>query len=118
MLGVRKLARHHNKAQQNLHNSGPMHRKEMKRAVTNHKDRKRRPRAEIVGYSIGRRWIDGNGRYDVLEVETHGPFKGPRAYDASGLPLHFDNQSIFKERLRRNKDDPNIFSLDRRLSRE
>src|ERR1700730_12486172 len=42
------------------------------------------------GYSIGR-WIDedGDGRYDVLEVETRGPFKGPRAYDASGLPLHF-----------------------------
>src|SRR6266446_3087110 len=43
------------------------------------------------GYSIGR-WIDedGDGRYDVLEVETRG-FKGPRSYDASGLPLHFDN---------------------------
>jgi hypothetical protein len=64
----------------------------------------------FAGYSIGR-WIDedGDGRYDVLEVETRGPFKGPRAYDASGLPLHFDNQSIFKERLRRDKTDPNIF---------
>jgi hypothetical protein len=51
------------------------------------------------GYSIGK-WIDedGGGRYDVLEVETRGPFKGPRAYDGAGLPLHFDNQSIFKER--------------------
>jgi len=64
----------------------------------------------FAGYSIGR-WIDqdGDGRYDVLEVETRGPFKGPRAYDASGLPLHFDNQSIFKERLWRDKSDPNIF---------
>ena len=37
-----------------------------------------------VGYSIGK-WVDedGDGRYDVLEVETRG-FKGPRAYDASG----------------------------------
>jgi hypothetical protein len=26
----------------------------------------------------------------VLEVETRGPFKGPRAYDSSGLPLAFD----------------------------
>src|SRR6266850_5694748 len=62
------------------------------------------------GYSIGR-WIDedGDGVYDVLEVETRGPFKGPRAYDASGLPLHFDNQSVFKERLYRDKTDPNIF---------
>jgi hypothetical protein len=60
------------------------------------------------GYSIGR-WIDesGGGRYDVLLVETRG-FKGPRAYDETGLPLHFDNQSIFKERIYRDKTDPNI----------
>ena len=56
------------------------------------------------------RWIDedGDGLYDVLEVETRGPFKGPRAYDATGLPLHFDNQSIFKERIYRDKADPKI----------
>ncbi len=62
-----------------------------------------------AGYSIGR-WIDedGDGVYDVLEVETRGPFKGPRAYDATGLPLHFDNQSVFKERIFRDKADPNI----------
>jgi hypothetical protein len=60
------------------------------------------------GYSIGH-WVDedGDGRYDVLEVETRG-FKGPRAYDASGLPLHFDNQSIFRERFYLDKADPNI----------
>jgi hypothetical protein len=54
------------------------------------------------GYSIGR-WIveDGDGRHAVLEVETRGPFKGPRSYDGSGLPLHHDNRSIFKERYRR-----------------
>jgi len=59
-----------------------------------------------AGYSIGR-WIDeaGNGRYDVLEVETRGPFKGPRVYDPAGLPLHFDNQSIFKERIYRDQDN-------------
>ena len=62
-----------------------------------------------AGYSIGK-WIDedGDGIYDVLEVETRGPFKGPRVYDATGLPLHFDNQSIFKERIFRNKADPKI----------
>ena len=40
------------------------------------------------GYSIGT-WVDsdGDGVYDLLDVETRGPFKGPRAYDASGLPL-------------------------------
>src|SRR5260370_12976069 len=35
-------------------------------------------------------------------------FKGPRAYDATGLPLHFDNQSVFKERIHRDKADPSI----------
>jgi hypothetical protein len=61
------------------------------------------------GYSIGR-WIDedGHGVYDVLEVETRGPFKGPRTYDASGLPLAFDNESTFKERFFRDKKDPDI----------
>jgi hypothetical protein len=62
-----------------------------------------------AGYSIGR-WIDedGDGTYDTLEVETRGPFKGPRAYDATGLPLAFDNQSIFIERIHRDTADPNI----------
>jgi len=62
-----------------------------------------------AGYSIGR-WIDedSDGRYHTLEVETRGPFKGPRAYDATGLPLHFDNQSIFKERIHLDKADPNL----------
>jgi hypothetical protein len=61
------------------------------------------------GYSIGK-WIDedGDGRYDVLEVDTRGPFKGPRAYDATGLPLHFDNQSTFKERFHLDKNNPNV----------
>jgi hypothetical protein len=61
------------------------------------------------GYSIGK-WLDenGDGRYDVLAIETRGPFKGPRVYDASGLPLHRDNQSIFKERIYLDKANPNI----------
>jgi hypothetical protein len=60
------------------------------------------------GYSIGR-WIDedGNGRYTALDFETRG-FKGPRVYDASGIPLHHDNQSIVKERLYLDKADPNL----------
>jgi hypothetical protein len=62
----------------------------------------------FAGYSIGR-WIDtqGSGRYDLLEVETRS-FKGPRVYDTTGLPLHYDNQSIFKERIHLDKADPNI----------
>src|SRR5262245_2097606 len=61
------------------------------------------------GFSIGR-WIDedGDGVYDVLEVETRGPFKGPRTYDATGLPLHFDNDSTFKERIFLDKSDRNV----------
>jgi len=62
----------------------------------------------LTGYSIGR-WIDedNDGRYDVLEVETRG-FKGPRYYDAAALPLHHDNQSVFKERFYHDKADKNI----------
>jgi hypothetical protein len=62
-----------------------------------------------AGYSIGK-WIDtdGDGAYDTLEVETRGPFKGPRAYDATGLPLAFDNQSTFMERIYRDKADQRI----------
>src|SRR6266852_7653602 len=81
------------------------------------------PAPTSAGYSIGR-WIDedGDGVYDVLEVETRGPFKGPRAYDAAGLPLHFDNQSVFKERIYRDKADPKILhdeltTIDNALTR-
>jgi hypothetical protein len=62
-----------------------------------------------LGYSIGT-WIDtdGDGRYDVLEVETRG-FTGPRTYDASGIPLHEDNLTIVRERIYLDNSDPNIF---------
>ena len=61
------------------------------------------------GFSVGN-WIDedSSGTYDVLEVETRGPFKGPRVYDSTGIPLHFDNESTFKERIFLDKRDPNI----------
>ena len=64
------------------------------------------------GYSIGH-WIDtkGNGHFDVLEAETRG-FKGPRSYDASGLPLHRDNQSIFKERIYLDPANANLLHDD------
>ena len=80
-----------------------------RRIFTDGRDWPARIEPTFSGYSIGR-WIDedGDGRYDVLEVETRGPFKGPRAYDATGLPLHFDNQSIFKERIHLDKADRNV----------
>jgi hypothetical protein len=64
----------------------------------------------FAGYSIGK-WIDtdGDGRYDVLEVETRD-LKGPRAYDGTGLPLHEDNQTVIKERFYADKADPNIIN--------
>jgi hypothetical protein len=62
----------------------------------------------LLGYSIGK-WIDtnGSGHYDVLEVETRG-FRGPRAFDASGLPLHKDNLTVVKERIYLDKADPSV----------
>ena len=61
-----------------------------------------------AGYSIGK-WLDtdGDGRFDTLEVETKN-FKGPRIYDDSGIPLHYDNESVIKERLSLDKSNPNI----------
>src|SRR5258705_13600864 len=62
----------------------------------------------LAGYSIGK-WIDsdGDGRYDTLEVETRG-FRGPRTFDASGMPLHADNKSIIKERIKPDPTNPNV----------
>ncbi len=59
-----------------------------------------------MGYSIGR-WIDedGDGRFDVLEVETRN-LKNPRTFDSSGIPVHKDAQTIVKERFFLDKADP------------
>jgi len=61
----------------------------------------------FAGYSIGQ-WIDedGDGRYDVLVVETRH-MKGPRSYDSTGLPLHRDNRTVVKERIFLAKADRN-----------
>ena len=63
------------------------------------------------GTSIGR-WTDpdGDGRYTALEVETRG-FKGPRTFEASGLRLHDDDQSVIRERFSLDPADRN-FLLD------
>jgi len=42
-------------------------------------------------------------------VETRN-LKGPRAFDASGLPLHADNQTIVKERYTFDRSNPDIIS--------
>src|SRR2546423_77912 len=70
------------------------------------------PKGEVqptfVGYSIGK-WIDqdGDGKYDVLEVETRH-LKGPRPLDPAGMPTHEDNQSLIKERIYPSKTDPSL----------
>jgi hypothetical protein len=76
----------------------------------------------FFGYSIGR-WIgeDGNGHFNVLEVETRN-FNGPRSFDNSGIPLHVDNQTIIKERIYRDKQDPEVLhdemtTIDHALTR-
>jgi hypothetical protein len=61
-----------------------------------------------MGYSIGK-WIDedGDGRFDVLEVETRD-LKNPRTFDPSGLPVHKDGQTVIKERFYLDKANPDI----------
>jgi hypothetical protein len=83
----------------------------LRRIFTDGRDWPRDPKPTYGGYSIGK-WIDedGDGTYDVLEAETRY-FKGPRAFDASGLPLAFDNQSIFKERFFIDKADRNLIHV-------
>jgi hypothetical protein len=74
------------------------------------------------GYSIGR-WIDraGSGRYDLLQVETRN-LQGPRSFDNAGIPLHADNQTIIKEQIFRDTQDPEIIhdvmtTIDHALTR-
>ena len=76
----------------------------------------------FTGYSIGR-WIDedGDGRYDVLEAETRN-FAGPRVFESTGLPLHADNQTIVKERIYLQRDNPDVLhdiitTIDHALTR-
>jgi len=78
--------------------------------------------ATFAGYSIGK-WVerDGDGRYDVLEVETRA-VRGPHAYDHNGVPFHKDNQAVFKERIYLDKGNPDIMrdeitSIDNALTR-
>jgi len=59
------------------------------------------------GYSIGK-WIDqdGDGRYDVLEVETRA-LRGPRSYDSTDMPFPADNETVINERIYLDKADKN-----------
>jgi hypothetical protein len=61
-----------------------------------------------TGYSIGR-WIDtdGDGRYDVLEIETRN-MKVPRIFDQTGISFAEDGQGVIKERIYRDKSNRKI----------
>jgi hypothetical protein len=64
------------------------------------------------GYSIGK-WLDtdGDGKWDMLEVETRN-LKGPRVFEASGIPLHRDNESIITERITLDKENKDILRYE------
>src|SRR5262249_499852 len=75
---------------------------------------------QYLGYSVGK-WFeeDGAGRYDTLVVAARGRrgrgaggLKGPRVYDASGIPLHADNETVVKERISLDKTNPDLLHDD------
>src|SRR5262249_29750395 len=86
--------------------------RDSRRIFTDGRDWPAQIQPSFLGYSIGK-WIDtdGDGKYDLLEVETRG-FLGPRAYDASGIPLHDDNQTVVRERIQLDKNDPNVLLFE------
>ena len=79
-----------------------------RRIFTDGRDWPKEAMPSFRGYSIGK-WIDtdGDGKYDVLEVETRF-LKGPRALDPAGMPTHADNRSIVKERLYFDNAEPQL----------
>jgi hypothetical protein len=83
-----------------------------RRIYTDGRDWPKSAQPSFDGYSIGR-WLDtaGSSRFDTLEAETR-IFKGPRAFEPSGMALHEDSQTIVKERIYPDKVDPNVLHND------
>src|SRR5580704_11917859 len=98
------------------------HTHDFRRIYTDGRDWRDGEEPSFGGYSIGQwRDTDGDGRYDLLAVETRN-FKGPRTFDSTGIPLHQDNQTIVKERIYLDPDDRNflhdeITTIDHALTR-
>ncbi len=67
-----------------------------RRILTDGRDWQKEIEPTFLGLSIGK-WIDtdGDGRLDVLEIETRG-LKGPRTYEGTGMPFHADNETVVK----------------------
>jgi hypothetical protein len=85
---------------------------ELRRVYTDGRDWPASLQPSYAGTSIGR-WVDtlASGRYDTLEIETRG-FKGPRLVENTGIPLHRDNQTVIKERIRLDRADPDLLLDD------
>src|SRR5438067_6292763 len=95
---------------------------QVRRIYTDGRDFPKESEPAFLGYSIGK-WVDedGDGKYDVLEVETRN-MKGPRSFDASGLPLHVDNDTVIKERIYLDKSNRDLLidevtTIDKALTR-
>ena len=52
-----------------------------------------------------------DGKFDTLEIETRY-MRGPRAFDATGMPLSADNKTVVKERIYQDKSNPNVLLND------
>jgi hypothetical protein len=94
----------------------------IRRIYTDGRDFPKDEEPAFLGYSIGK-WIDedNDGKYDVLEIETRG-MKGPRSFDASGIPLHADNETVVKERIYLDKTNKDLLrnevtTIDNALTR-
>jgi hypothetical protein len=85
---------------------------EVRRIHTDGRDWPQTLQPSYIGTSIGR-WVDtkGSGSFDALEIETRG-FKGPRLVENTGIPLHHDNATVIKERIRLDPADPNLLHDD------
>jgi len=93
-----------------------------RRIYTDGRDWPKDPDPTFTGYSIGK-WIDedGDGRFDVLEVETRH-LRVPRLFDQTGILFHEDGQAVIKERIYADKANPNIIydemtTIDNALTR-
>jgi hypothetical protein len=88
------------------------HLAELRRIYTDGRDWPKSVAPAFEGYSIGQCVDeDGDGRYDVLVVETRH-FKGPRYLDADGLPLHKNNRTVVKERITLDKAKPDVMHAE------
>jgi len=88
------------------------HLSELRRIYTDGRDWPTSVTPAFEGYSIGQ-WVDedGDGRYDALVVETRH-LKGPRYFDADGLPMHKNNRTVVKERIYLDKVKPDVMHAE------